>query len=47
MTRQRTDGAPVRLITPITQGERVEDAENRLQSFPREIVPILNNFLPN
>ncbi|MBM4333122.1 MAG: VPLPA-CTERM-specific exosortase XrtD [Deltaproteobacteria bacterium] len=47
LTRQRTDGALVRLITPITQGERVEDAEKRLQDFTRQIVPVLNEFIPN
>ena len=46
VTRQRTDGALVRLITPITKNETVEDADARLQSFTRELVPVLNEFLP-
>jgi len=46
LTRQRTDGALVRLITPVVQGEQVEDAEKRLQDFTRQIVPILDDFLP-
>jgi EpsI family protein len=33
LTRQRTDGALVRLITPVLPGEQPEDAENRLQDF--------------
>jgi exosortase D (VPLPA-CTERM-specific) len=46
LTRQRTDGALVRLITPVMQGEQIEDAEKRLQAFTGEIVPILDEFLP-
>ena len=46
LTRQRTDGALVRLITPVLPGEQVEDAEARLQGFTREIVPVLDGFLP-
>jgi EpsI family protein len=47
LTRQRTDGALVRLITPVMQGEQVEDAEARLQGFTREIVPVLEEYIPN
>jgi EpsI family protein len=47
LTRQRTDGALVRLITPVYENEKPEDAEKRLQSFMRDIVPVLNEFLPN
>jgi hypothetical protein len=46
LTRQRTDGALVRLITPVYPNENVEDADKRLVSFTREIVPALNEFLP-
>jgi EpsI family protein len=46
LTRQRTDGALVRLITPIYDREEVADAEKRLQSFTRDIVPVLNEHLP-
>jgi EpsI family protein len=46
LTRQRTDGALVRLITPVMQGEPIGDAGKRLQAFTREIVPILDEFLP-
>ena len=46
LTRQRTDGALVRLITPVMQGEQVQDAEARLQAFTKEIIPILAQFLP-
>jgi EpsI family protein len=33
LTRQRTDGALVRVITPVMQSERFRDAEVRLQGF--------------
>jgi EpsI family protein len=46
LTRQRTDGALVRLITPVYPNEDVPQAEARLTAFTREIVPVLNEFLP-
>jgi EpsI family protein len=46
LTRQRTDGALVRLITPVYPNENVDDADNRLVAFTKEIVPVLNEFLP-
>ena len=35
----------VRLITPVYPNEDVEDADKRLVSFTREIVPVLNFYL--
>ena len=46
LTRQRTDGALIRLITPVYEREKLEDAEARLQGFTREIVPVLDGFIP-
>jgi EpsI family protein len=46
LTRQRTDGALVRLITPVYAGEDVAQAEARLTAFTQAIVPVLNEFLP-
>jgi EpsI family protein len=46
LTRQRTDGALVRIITPVYKDENLENAEKRLQSFTRELVPVLGEFLP-
>jgi hypothetical protein len=46
MTRHRTDGALVRVITPVYQDESPEVAEKRLQGFTKQIVPILGAFLP-
>ncbi len=42
----RTDGALVRIITPIYATEKTEDAEARIQGFTREIAPVLEGFLP-
>ena len=44
LTMQRTDGALVRLVTPIYYSEK--EAEQRLQKFTDDVVPILNTFLP-
>jgi exosortase D (VPLPA-CTERM-specific) len=46
LTRHRTDGALVRLITPVGDVETAGAAEKRLQGFAREIVPVLDGFLP-
>jgi hypothetical protein len=46
LIRQRTDGALVRLITPVMQGEQVKDAERRLQEFTKQIVRVLDGFIP-
>jgi exosortase D (VPLPA-CTERM-specific) len=46
LTRQRTDGALVRLITPVYQNESVEDADRRLKAFAAEAVPVLQKYLP-
>lgn len=47
LTRQRTDGALVRLITPVYELEDLAGAEQRLQGFAQKIVPVLNQFIPN
>jgi EpsI family protein len=47
LTRQRTDGALVRLITPVAENENVAEADKRLVAFTQQIVPVLNEFLPN
>jgi exosortase D (VPLPA-CTERM-specific) len=46
LTRQRTDGALVRLITPVYEDEELVNAEERLIAFTRDIVPVLDEFLP-
>ncbi len=46
LTKQRTDGALVRLITTVYEREKPEDAEARLQNFVRQVGPQLNTYLP-
>ncbi len=41
----RTDGALIRIATPI-RGEDVDAAQQRLVSFARELVPIINAYVP-
>lgn len=46
LTKKRTDGALVRVITPITGLEGAEEADRRLESFIQEISPSLREFIP-
>ena len=45
ITRQRTDGALVRLITPVAEFEELEQADARLQGFIRLIAPVLEIYI--
>ena len=47
LTRQRTDGALVRLITPIYPGEGIEEADARLTVFMGDFLPVYDQFLPH
>jgi exosortase D (VPLPA-CTERM-specific) len=47
ITKNRTDGSLVRLTTPIFFGETERDADERLQSFMRDILPSLTLYLPS
>jgi exosortase D (VPLPA-CTERM-specific) len=46
LTRQRTDGALVRVITLIYPDETSAQAEERLKMFIKDIYPVLPEFLP-
>ncbi len=46
LTRQRTDGALVRIITSVYENENLTDAEKRLQNFVKDVAPVLNEFIP-
>lgn len=46
ISMNRTDGALVRLITPVEPGETTEDAELRVKRFAQEIAPDLNRYIP-
>ena len=45
--QNRTDGALIRVTTPIYPGEIESDADKRLQGFIRDFVPILSQYLPS
>ncbi len=42
----RSDGAMIRLTTPLRNGESSDQAEQRLLSFANEISPQLDRFIP-
>ncbi len=46
ITKGRTDGALVRLVTPIGRDETAQDADVRLASFLQEFYPVLPPFVP-
>ena len=47
ITKNRSDGALVRLITTVLPSELERDADNRLQSFMRDLLPGLSGYLPS
>lgn len=46
IVKNRTDGALVRLTTPVFPGETERDADQRLQAFMQDAVPKLTDYLP-
>jgi EpsI family protein len=46
MRMNRTDGALIRIVTPITFGESKDSAEQRAAQFAQQIAPSLNNYVP-
>ena len=47
MTRDRTDGALVRLIVPLPPGASVAAGDRQLTSFARVFAPLLTEYIPN
>lgn len=47
VTRHRTDGAMVRLVAPLRDGESEEVGDKRLEQFSRQVVPALADFIPD
>src|SRR6202011_4105738 len=47
ITKNRSDGALVRLITTVLPGELERDADNRLRSFMHDLLPSLSDYLPS
>lgn len=43
----RTDGALVRVITPVGDNEALPAGEQRALAFTREILPMLHSYIPN
>lgn len=46
LTRQRTDGSLLRIITPVPDGMAIEEADAHLQTFLRDFRPVLRDYLP-
>ncbi len=42
----RSDGALVRLITPMSRGESADEAEARVMGFGSQLIPNLNTYIP-
>ena len=47
LTRNRTDGALVRLITPLAENEPAADGDARLAAFAARALPELKHYLPD
>ena len=47
LTRNRTDGALVRIIAPVATGETVADVDKRLIQFMGSISPLIHNLIPS
>ncbi len=43
----RSDGALVRVITPLVEGEEPDKAQQRATEFLRDLTPILSAYIPN
>ena len=46
LTRNRTDGAMIRLVTPLKEGEVEADGDARLTKFASTMAPVLDRFIP-
>ena len=46
LTMGRTDGALVRLLTPVRQGESEEEAEERLRLFLDKFIDVMPQYIP-
>ena len=42
----RSDGALVRITTDMLPGETAEAAQERLQPFTAEVIPLLDTYIP-
>ena len=46
MTKSRTDGALMRLTTVLNPGQEIKIADDRLESFAKEISPVIPEYVP-
>ncbi|WP_427500863.1 VPLPA-CTERM-specific exosortase XrtD [Methylomonas sp. MED-D] len=46
ITLNRTDGALIRLVTPVDKVEDISFADRRLQDFMKSLLPVLPEYLP-
>ena len=46
LTKNRTDGALVRISTPVGTGEDVKNADERLRSFAAQVQPLMDKYIP-
>lgn len=46
ITKHRTDGAIIRLVTPLAEGESEQDGDARLSDFTRVFYPAMRPYIP-
>ena len=46
MTKNRTDGALIRLTTLLNSGQEIKVADDRLEAFTRGISPVIHEYVP-
>ena len=46
ITMNRTDGSLIRLVTNVDKAEDIDAADKRLQSFMKDLIPVLPDYLP-
>lgn len=47
ITRKRSDGAMVRLVTPLERGEPLANGDRKLEAFAAQAVPALAGYIPD
>lgn len=47
LTKNRTDGALVRLVTPVVSGEETAKVDQHLEDFARSIIGVLPSYVPD
>lgn len=47
LTRNRTDGALVRIIAPARPGQDMDELDRKLTAFAADVVPLLEDYVPN